>query len=186
MEGMAMESVRFDGLVRSFAQSWSRRRALHGLAAVAAGTSAFALSVAARAQNATPAASPAGAAGHESPLETEIAWMPEWKVKSGTYEDVRTLLEEMETSARSEAGALNYALYLSEDGQTITFYERYADEAAVLAHQATFSERFAERANDAMTCTRITVMGSPGEEIRKSISGCNPVYLTPFVGFTAR
>jgi quinol monooxygenase YgiN len=186
MEDMVMESARFDGVIRSFAQSRSRRQALRGFAAVAAGTSALALKIGARAQDATPAASTAGAANPESPLETEIAWMPEWKVKSGTYEDVRTLLEEMEASARSEAGALSYALYLSEDGQTITFYERYADEAAVLAHQATFSERFAERANEVMTCTRITVMGSPGEEVRNSISGCNPVYLAPFAGFTAR
>ncbi len=119
-------------------------------------------------------------------MGTEIAWMPEWTVKQGTFEDVRALLGEMEASARSETGTLSYALYLSEDGQTITFYERYADEAAVLAHQATFSARFAERANDAMTCGRITVMGSPGEEIRESISGCNPVYLTPLSGFSAR
>lgn len=116
----------------------------------------------------------------------EIAWMPEWKVKSGTYEDVRALLDEMEASAENEAGTLSYALYVSEDGQTITFYERYADEAAVLAHQATFSERFAERANDAMICSRITVLGAPGEEVRQSISGCNPVYLTPLSGFTVR
>lgn len=180
-----MECARFDGLIRSFAQIGSRRQTRRGLAAVVAGTSALALSAGARAQDATPASSPA-VASPESPLGPEIAWMPEWKVKSGTYEDVRTLLEEMETSARSEAGALSYALYLSEDGQTITFYERYADESAVLAHQATFNERFAERANDAMTCTRITVMGTPGEEIRNSISGCNPVYLTPFAGFAAR
>lgn len=119
-------------------------------------------------------------------MRMEIAWMPEWTVKQGTFEDVRALLEEMEASAQSEAGTLSYALYLSEDGRTITFYERYADEAAVLAHQATFSARFAERANDAMTCGRITVMGAPGEEIRESISGCNPVYLTPIAGFSAR
>ncbi len=181
-----MDSARFDGLVRRFGRVRSRRQTLRGLAGAAAGASVLALSTGARAQDATPAASPAGATSPESPLGPEIAWMPEWKVKSGTYEDVRTLLEEMEASARSEAGALSYALYLSEDGQTITFYERYADEAAVLAHQATFGERFAERANDAMTCTRITVMGSPGEEIRNSISGCNPVYLEPFAGFTAR
>jgi quinol monooxygenase YgiN len=178
-----MDSARFDGLVRSFGQSRSRRQTLRGLAGVAAGASALALSEGAQAQDATPAASPAAAA---SPMGTEIAWMPEWTVKQGTFEDVRALLEEMEASAQSEAGTLSYALYLSEDGRTITFYERYADEAAVLAHQATFSERFAERANDAMTCGRITVMGSPGEEIRESISGCNPIYLTPFAGFSVR
>ena len=102
-------------------------------------------------------------------------------------EGVRAVLEEMVTSARSEAGTLSYAVYVSEDGQTITFYERYADEAAVLAHQAHFGERFAERAQEAgMTCTRITVLGSLGEEVRNTISGCHPIYLQPFGGFSVR
>ena len=182
-----MDSERFDGLVRSFGQTRSRRQTLRGLAAVAAGASALALSVGARAQEASPAASPEAEARAVSPMGTEIAWLPEWTVKSGTLESVRALLEEMVTSARSEAGTLSYAVYVSEDGQTVTFYERYADEAAVLAHQTHFGERFAERAQEAgMTCTRITVLGSPGEEVRKSISGCHPIYLQPFGGFSVR
>ena len=172
-----MESGQFDVLVRGISQWRTRRQTLRGLAGVAAGASALALSAHARAQDATPSASPMG---------TEIAWMPEWVVKAGTYEDVRALLEEMEASAAKEAGTLAYALYLSEDEKTITFYERYADEAAVLAHQAAFAEHFEQRANEAMVCSRIMVMGGPGEEIRQCISGCNPVYLTAFAGFTAR
>ena len=178
-----MDSECFDGLVRRLGQNWSRRQILGGLAGVAVGTSVLALTVGARAQVATPAVLPTVGARD---MGTEIAWMPEWKVKSGNFEDVRSLLEAMETSARGEAGTLSYALYVSEDRRTITFYERYADEAAVLAHQATFGERFEQRANEAMTCTRITVMGSPGEAIRESISGCHPVYLTPLSGFSAR
>ena len=178
-----MACDRFDGLARGVGQSRSRRQTLRGLAGVAAGAAALALSGGAHAQEATPSVSPAAPA---KDIGTEIAWMPEWTVKSGTFEGVRALLDEMEASARSEAGTLSYALYLSEDGKTITFYERYADEAAVLAHQATFSERFEARANDAMVCSRITVLGSPGEEIRNSISGCNPVYLKALSGFSAR
>ena len=178
-----MDSAQFDGLVRRFGQNRSRRQTLRGLAAAAAGASALALSGSAQAQDATPAAASEDAA---NPMRTEIAWMPEWTVKAGSYENVRALLDEMEASARSEVGTLSYALYVSEDGQTITFYERYADEAAVLAHQATVNARFAQRATDAMTCGRITVMGSPGKEIRESISGCNPVYLAPLSGFSVR
>ena len=186
-----MDFERFDGLVRSFGQTGSRRQTLRGLAGVAAGAPALALSGGTRAQEASPAASPAAAASALSPMGTEIAWLPEWVVKPGAWESARPLLEEMVTSARSEAGTLSYALYVSEgaeveDGQTITFYERYADEAAVLAHQARFSERFAERAMEAMTCTRITVFGSVGEEIRKTISGCGPIYLQPFGGYSER
>ena len=183
-----MESERFDGLVRSFGQSRSRRQTVRGLAGVAAGVSALALSGGTRAQEASPAASPEAAASAMSPLGTEIAWVPVWTVTLGaSLEGVRAVLEEMVTSARSEAGTLSYAVYVSEDGQTITFYERYADEAAVLAHQAHFGERFAERAQEAgMTCTRITVLGSLGEEVRNTISGCHPIYLQPFGGFSVR
>jgi quinol monooxygenase YgiN len=183
-----MDSERFDRLVRNFGQARSRRQALRGLAGVAAGASALALSGGTRAQDASPAASPEAAASPVSPMGTEIAWVPVWTVTPGaSLESVRAVLEEMVTSAQSEAGTLSYAVYVSEDDQTIIFYERYADEAAVLAHQTHFGERFAERAQEAgMTCTRITVLGSPGEEVRKSISGCGPIYLQPFGGFSAR
>jgi quinol monooxygenase YgiN len=181
-----MDSDRFDGLVRSFGQPRSRRQTLRGLAGIAAGASALALSVGTRAQEASPAASPEDAASAVSPMGTEIAWLPEWTVKPGALESARALLEEMVTSAGSEAGTLSYAVYVSEDGQTFTFYERYADEAAVLAHQTTFGERFAARAMEAMTCTRITVLGSLGEEVRKTISDCHPIYLQPFGGFSVR
>jgi (4S)-4-hydroxy-5-phosphonooxypentane-2,3-dione isomerase len=183
-----MDSGRFDGLVRSFGQSRSRRQTVRGLAGVAAGASALALSGGTRAQETSPAASPEAAASPVSPIETEIAWLPVWTVTPGaSLESVRAVLEEMVTSAQSEAGTLSYAVYVSEDGQSIIFYERYADEAAVLAHQTTFGERFAQRAQEAgMTCMRITVLGSPGEEVRKSISGCHPIYLQPFGGFSVR
>jgi quinol monooxygenase YgiN len=188
MEGMIMDSERFDGRVRGFRERRSRRQAVRGLAGVAAGVSALVLSGGARAKEARPAASPAAAANAVSPLGTEIAWVPEWTVTPGaSLESVRAVLEEMVTSARNEAGTLSYAVYVSEDGQTITFYERYADEAAVLAHQTHFGERFAERAQEAgMTCTRITVLGSPGEEVRKTISGCGPIYLQPIGGYLVR
>ncbi len=183
-----MDSEQFAGLVRNFGLARSRRQALGGLAGVAAGASALALRGGTQAQDASPAASPEAEASPRSPMGTEIAWVPEWTVKPGaSLESVRAVLEEMVTSARGEPGTLSYAVYVSDDGQTITFYERYADEAAVLAHQTHFGERFAQRAQEAgMTCTRITVLGSPGEEVRKSISGCGPVYLQPFGGFSVR
>jgi quinol monooxygenase YgiN len=185
MEGMIMDPQRFNDLARNFGQTRSRRQAVRGLAGVAAGISALALSGGARAQEASPAVSPEAAASGVSPMGTEIAWLPEWVVKPGaSLERERALLEEMVTSARGEAGTLSYAVYVSEDRQTITFYERYADEAAVLAHQTRFGERFAARAMEAMTCTRITVLGSPGEDVRKTISGCHPIYLHPFGGFS--
>jgi quinol monooxygenase YgiN len=181
-----MDSERVDRLVRSFGQARSRRQTVRGLAGVAAGASALGLSGGTRAQETNPAASPEAAASPVSPMATEIAWLPEWTVKPGAAERARALVAEMVASARSEPGTLSYAVYVSEDGQTITFYERYRDEAAVLAHQVTFGERFAERAMEAMTCTRITVLGSVGKEVRTTISGCHPIYLQPVGGFSVR
>lgn len=178
-----MDSERCDGLVRGARQSRSRRQAVRGLTGVGA---ALALSVAVRAQDASQVATPAAEASASSPTGTELIWLPEWAVKPGASEGARALLEEMVTSARGEPGTLSYALYVSEDGQTITFHERYADEAAVLAHQARFAERFAKRAADVMTCVRITVLGSPGEEVRKTIAGCHPIFLQPFGGYSTR
>src|SRR5688572_21175663 len=100
MEGMIMDPERFDGLVRSFGQTRSRRQALGGLAGVAAGAAALALSGGTRAQDASPAASPAAAASPVSSLGTEIAWVPEWVVKPGASgESVRAVLTEMVSSA---------------------------------------------------------------------------------------
>ena len=183
-----MAPERIDGLPRSVGLSRSRRQTLRGLAGVAAGASALALRSGTRAQDASPAAAPEAAASPVSAMGTEIAWVPVWTVKPGaSLESVRAVLEAMVTSAQGEPGTLSYAVYMSEDGQTIVFYERYVDEAAVLAHQTHFGERFAERTQEAgMTCTRITVLGSPGEEVRESISGCSPIYLEPFGGFSVR
>lgn len=142
--------------------------------------SAFALGVGARAQDASPAASSGGAIG------SEIAWLPEWTIKPDHVTEAYALLAEMEASAQSEPGTLSYALYLSEDGQTVTFFERYADEAAVLAHQATFGAKFADRANAAMTCTRITVLGAVTDAIRESVASCNPNFHKPLAGFLTR
>jgi quinol monooxygenase YgiN len=147
-------------------------------------TAALALSVGTGAQEASPAPSPEASA--VPPMGTEIAWLVELSVNAGALETVRALMEEMVTSAQGEAGTLSYAWYVSEDGQTVAIYERYADDAAVLAHQARFGERFAERFLGAMTPTRYTVLGAPGEEVREALGGFNPSYLEPFGGFSVR
>ena len=84
-----MDSERFDGLVRSFGQTRSRRQTLRGLAGVAAGASALALSGGTRAQEASPAASPEAAASAVSPMGTEIAWLPVGRSVGGIGERAR-------------------------------------------------------------------------------------------------
>jgi quinol monooxygenase YgiN len=116
----------------------------------------------------------------------EVAWLLELAVNPGQFDAVWTLMEEMVASTRAEPGALGYAWFVGEENRTVALYERYADSAAVLAHLATFGERFAPRFFAAMAPSRLTVFGDPSEEARQALAGLNPTYLGFLGGFTAR
>ncbi len=138
----------------------------------------------ATAQEVSPAPAPVASAGPA--MGTEVAWLVELSVHTGALETVQALMAEMVTSARGEAGNLGYAWYVSADVRTVAMYERYADDAAVLAHQAKFAARFAERFLGAMTPTRYTVFGAPGEAVGAAWRDFDPIYLQPFGGFPVR
>jgi quinol monooxygenase YgiN len=110
----------------------------------------------------------------------------ELAVNPGQFDAVWALMEEMVASARAEPGALGYAWFVGEENRTVALYERYADSVAVLAHLATFGERFAPRFFAAMAPSRLTVFGDPSEEARQALAELNPVYLGFLGGFTAR
>ena len=116
----------------------------------------------------------------------EVAWLLELAVNPGQLETVRALMGEMVASTRAEPGALAYAWFVGGDAGTMALYERYADSAAVVAHLATFGERFAQRFLAAMTPTRLTVLGAPTDAAQQALGGLNPTYLGFFGGFTAR
>jgi quinol monooxygenase YgiN len=117
-------------------------------------------------------------------MESEIAWLVEIAVAPGALEPVRALMDDMVASAESEPGTLSYAWFVSADGTSVAIYERYADDAAVLTHQARFAERFATRFQAAVAVTRFTVFGAPGEAVRATVGGLDPTYLGPFGGFS--
>ena len=116
----------------------------------------------------------------------EVAWLLELAVNPGQFDAMRTLMEEMVTSTRAESGTLGYAWFVGEENRTVALYERYADSAGVLAHLATFGERFAPRFLAAMAPTRFAVFGDPSEEARQALAGFNPTYLGFLGGFTGR
>jgi quinol monooxygenase YgiN len=116
----------------------------------------------------------------------EVAWLLELAVNPGQFDAVWALMEEMVASTRAEPGALGYAWFVGEENRTVALYERYADSAAVLAHMATFRERFAPRFLAAMAPSRLTVLRDPSEEARQALAGLNPTYLGFLGGFTDR
>jgi quinol monooxygenase YgiN len=117
-------------------------------------------------------------------MSDRVSWVLEVAVKPGQLEAFRALMQEMVESTRAESGALGYEWFVSVDGGVVHLYERYADSAAVVAHLATFGERFAGRFLASVDSTRLTVMGSPNDEARAALGGFGPVYLQPFGGFS--
>jgi quinol monooxygenase YgiN len=116
-------------------------------------------------------------------LSAPIAWTLEVAVKPDQVDTFRALMEEMVISTQGEPGALGYEWFIGEDGGVVHLHERYADSAAALAHLGTFSEWFAGRFLAAVDPTRLTVMGSPSDQVKAALSGLDPTFLRPFGGF---
>ena len=93
-------------------------------------------------------------------------------------------MEEMVASTRSEAGALGYEWFLSNDGATCHIQERYSDSGAVMAHLGTFGANFAERFLGCFEPTALYVYGDPSEEARSALDGFGAAYLGEWGGFT--
>ena len=75
----------------------------------------------------------------------QVSWQVELAVRSGELDKFRALTEEMVESARDEPGVLSYERFVSEDGQVVHVYERYADAAAAVARLRTFGRNFGGR-----------------------------------------
>jgi quinol monooxygenase YgiN len=116
-------------------------------------------------------------------MGAQVAWLLEVAVKPGQLDTFRALMQEMVASTRAEPGALGYEWFIDDGGSVVHLNERYADSAAALAHLATFGETFAGRFLAAVEPTRLTVMGSPSDEVRAALSGFGPTHLRPFGGF---
>lgn|SRR5262245_33040161 len=116
-------------------------------------------------------------------MSDHVSWSLVVAVKPGQLDELKAVLAEMIESTQAESGALIYEWSISEDGSTAHAYERYADSAAVMAHLATFGEKFAQRLLGAVDVTRFVVYGAPDDEARDAMSGLGPAYMTPLGGF---
>jgi quinol monooxygenase YgiN len=116
-------------------------------------------------------------------MSDQVSWILQLAVKDGRLEELRTLMDEMVESTRGEPGALGYQWFVSGDGTAVHIYERYADDAATIAHLGTFGEKFAARFLDVVQPTGFTVYGSPGDDVRKVLDGFGASYLGDLGGF---
>ena len=113
-----------------------------------------------------------------------IEWVLEMQVQQGQADDMQALLDEMVAATHAdEPGALTYEYYLSNDGETCTVLERYADNAAVLTHLENFGSKFAGRFLTIFAPQRFTVYGPANEEVRAALAGFGAVHLGRIAGF---
>jgi quinol monooxygenase YgiN len=118
-------------------------------------------------------------------MSGQVSWILELQIRQGRENDLRNLAAEMvEATKTNEPGTLDYEWSISADGKRCHIFERYADSAALLAHAATFGERFAGRFMAILTPVRFVVYGSPTADARDAIADLQPVYMQPVGGFS--
>ncbi len=82
----------------------------------------------------------------------------------------------------SEEATTHYEWSISDDGNTLINYERFADTDAALAHLGGVGP-FAERFTTALAVNKMTVYGSPSDEVKAAIAGFGPTYMSAIGGF---
>lgn len=116
-------------------------------------------------------------------MRQEIAWQVELTVKPGQLDNFRALTGEMVEATRHEAGILSYQRFVSEQGDCVHAYERYADSAAALGHLRIFSAKFATRFMAMVERKRFLVFGTPSKELRAHLDKLGAVYFQPLGHF---
>ena len=113
-----------------------------------------------------------------------IEWVLEMQVQDGQADNVQALLDEMVSATQAdEPGALHYEYYMPDDRSTCTVLERYADNAAVMAHLGNFGAKFAERFMTCFAPTRFTVYGPANAEVMGALAGFGATNQSRVAGF---
>lgn len=79
-------------------------------------------------------------------------------------------MDEMVAGTSSESGTLNYEWYISDDGETIHLFEKYANSEAMIDHVNGFMEKWAGWFMACVEPTRFTVYGIPTDAAKNLIA----------------
>ena len=114
----------------------------------------------------------------------EVFWVLTLSVPQGNMDKFKQLATEMTESTKNEPGALAFECSASSDQSTVDLYERYRDSGATVTHVQSFGANFSKRFLALVKPTRFVVYGAPDAKVKEVIAGFNPIYMTPFDGFT--
>jgi quinol monooxygenase YgiN len=120
---------------------------------------------------------------YKKDMSENVYWVIELAVSPGRFEDLKTLVAELDEANRNKAGFLTYAVAISEDRQVCHIYERFQDSAAIINHMQSFGPKFSERFFEILKPTRFVIYGAPSAEVKDAVAPFNPVYMTPLAGF---
>lgn len=114
----------------------------------------------------------------------EVYWIVTLTVQPGQFAKFKELVAALVAATQKEPGALDYRFNIADDQTTVDVFERYRDSAAVVSHVTQTFGPSAEPILAIAKPTRFVVYGTPSDEVKKVLGGFNPVYMTPFDGFT--
>jgi quinol monooxygenase YgiN len=114
----------------------------------------------------------------------EIFWTVTFAVNTDHLSAFKKVVRTIVAATMQEPGALEYVYTISADQTTVDVVERYCDSEAVIFH---VTQTFGPHADTMLTLAkpiRFIVYGTPSTEVVEILAGFNPVYMTPFDGFT--
>ncbi|WP_116597266.1 putative quinol monooxygenase [Primorskyibacter marinus] len=123
----------------------------------------------------------AHADGHSDESADDIQLLVEVTIKDGKEEAFQALMADMITSTQTEDGTLRYEFQRS--GDLVHLQDRYADNAAAVAHMQSFGPNFGARFSDVFTSTRLVVYGPANEAVRAIFDPLGAVYFERVGGF---
>ena len=127
------------------------------------------------------------AAGQTKPAagSTEVYWVVTFTVPPGNMDKFKQVVDRLVAATKQEPGTLEYEYTVTADNGTVDIIERYVDSDAVIHHVVdNFGAHFAKDFLALVKPARFVVYGTPSDKAREALAGFNPIYMTPFDGFT--
>lgn len=114
-------------------------------------------------------------------MTENIYWTIRATVVEGKLEDLKAIVEKTSAATRTEAGALSYDFWLSEDNKRLFLHERYTNSEAVLAHMANVGPLLP----DFFACVEmepIVVLGACSDALKEAFAAFGVLHVTFLAG----
>jgi quinol monooxygenase YgiN len=120
-------------------------------------------------------------------MSDDIFYVFEVAIKEGRLEDFKAVMNDMVKATKGqEPGTTHYEWFISADSATCHIYERYANSKALVAHLKTVREKFSKALWATVEARRLTIYGSPDDEVREAFAGSGAIFMAPIGGFVRK